>query len=417
MTDAKRVVIVGGGLAAAKTAEALRTRGFDRPITVFGQEGHRPYERPPLSKANLSLGTVAEDELFVHDPGWYDDNDVDLRTGRPVLGLDLPAHQITVGAGERTRTVPFDLLVLATGASPRKLPVPGSGLPGVHYLRTLEDSNALHAVLATGPRLVVIGGGWIGLEVAAAASTMGATVTVLEAGPMPMAPLLGERVAAVLLDAHRSHGVEVRTQAHVVALVNDGRGHVSGVELADGTHLEADAVVVGIGALPNTALAEQAGLKVANGVVVDPHLQTSHPDVFAVGDIANAWHPTLGRRLRVEHWANALNQPQTVAAAITGQGEHYDALPYFFSDQYDLGLEYVGHPDPVLPCEVVIRGDETSGKFTAFWLQEGKVAAGLSVNSWGQTKDVEALIRGGVHPPLALLTDTDVPLDDLRLLR
>ena len=413
MTTRKRVAVVGGGLAAAMTAEALRTRGFDGAITVFGREEHRPYERPALSKANLSLGSVPDDELFVHTPGWYADNDVDLQTGCPVLGIDLPAHQLSAGRGTSVRTTPFDLLVLATGASPRRLGVPGAGLAGVHHLRTLEDSNALHAVLATGPRLVIIGGGWIGLEVAAVAASLGATVTILEAGPMPMAPLLGDRIAGVLLDAHRSHGVEIRTRAEVVALDDDGHGHVAAIQLADGARLDADAVVVGIGAVPDTALAEQAGIAVANGVVVDADLRTSHPDVFAVGDIANAWHPTLGRRLRVEHWANALNQPQTVAAAVTGPSEPYDALPYFFSDQYDLGLEYLGHPDPALPREVVVRGDETSGKFTVFWLQQGRVAAGLSVNSWGQTDHVEALIRAGAHVPPALLADTRVPLEEL----
>ena len=410
MNTPRTVAIVGGGLAGAKTAEALRARGFDGAVTLIGDEPHRPYERPALSKGYLTSGSVPDDELFVHGPTWYDDHDVELLLDHPVHAVDLEDRHLLAGARDRLR---FDVLVLATGCSARRLAVPGAGLAGIHHLRTLGDSQALQASLADQPRVVVIGGGWIGLEVAAAATTLGAAVTVLEASRLPMAGLLGDRVANVLLDAHRSRGVRFITEARVERLVSDRLGHVAGVTLGDGRTLPADVVLAGIGAIPSVALAERAGLVVQDGVVVDEHLRSSHPDVFAVGDIASAWHPTLGTRLRVEHWANALNQPQTVAAAITGHPEPYDGLPFFFSDQYDLGLEYTGHTDPSVAAEVVLRGDETSGKFTAFWLQGGRVAAGMSVNSWGQTDGVEALVRAGTPVSTAALADPEVPLESL----
>jgi 3-phenylpropionate/trans-cinnamate dioxygenase ferredoxin reductase component len=411
MKTPRTVAIVGAGLAGAKTAEALRARGFDGTVTIVGDEPHRPYERPALSKGCLTSGSVPDDELFVHGPTWYGDNDVELLLDCPVHRIDVTERQILAGA--RTR-LPFDVLVLATGCSARRLTVPGAGLSGVNYLRTLGDSQALHATLVDRPRVVIIGGGWIGLEVAAAARTLGAEVTVLEASRLPMGALLGDRVADLLLDAHRSRGVRFLTDARVERLVGDGLGHVTGVGLGDGTTLPADVVLVGIGAVPTVGLAQQAGLVVEDGVVVDAHLRTSHPDVFAVGDIASAWHPTLGARLRVEHWANALNQPQTVAASVTGHPEAYDALPYFFSDQYDLSLEYTGRTDPSVTAEVVLRGDETAGKFTAFWLQRGQLTAAMSVNSWGQTEAVEELIRARATVSASALADPEVPLESLR---
>ncbi|WP_270886097.1 NAD(P)/FAD-dependent oxidoreductase [Pedococcus sp. 5OH_020] len=401
-------VIVGAGLAGAKTAEALRDHGFDGRIRLLGQEPHRPYERPPLSKQNLTAGHV-EDGLYVHPTGWYAEHDVDLRTGCRVERIDLRARELGTSAGQ----LGWDVLVLATGSSPRRIAIPGSDLSGVHYLRTLEDSNALHARLQRRPDVVIVGGGWVGLEVAAAAATTGASVTVLEQARLPMEAILGERLARFLVAAHRGHGVQVRSAAKVAAFTSNGRRQVSGVRLADGTVLQADLVVVGIGAVPQTELAAAAGLAVDNGVVVDDHLRTGHPDVYAVGDLANAYHPTLKRRLRVEHWANALNQPQTVGAAVTGQDEPYDRLPYFFSDQYDLGLEYMGHLDPSLPHDVVVRGDEQTGTFLGFWVQRGRLAAGLAVNSWGALDEVEPLIRSGRQVSLAELADPDVPLGQL----
>ena len=409
------VAIVGAGLAGARTAEELRATGFDGAITLLGREEHRPYVRPPLSKENLLKGEVPDADLFVHEASWYSDHDVDLRLGCAVEDVDLESGVLTATVGDASQSVRFDALVLATGSSARRLDVPGADLSGVHYLRTLDESRALHAALASGPRVVLIGGGWIGLEVAAAAATLGGSVTVLEASGMPLGTVLGERIASVLVRAHRAHGVDVRTHVDVVRLTGDRAGRVTGVELRDGTHVQADVVVVGVGATPNVELARAMGLDVENGVLTDEFLQTSHPRVFAVGDIANAWHPLLHRRVRVEHWANALNQPTTVAATLAGERTAYERLPYFYSDQYDLGLEYTGHVARGEVTELMVRGDESSDAFMAFWTVEGRVAAGLAVNVWDQMAGVQELVRSrGVVPP-SRLADPDVPLGDLVL--
>jgi 3-phenylpropionate/trans-cinnamate dioxygenase ferredoxin reductase subunit len=404
------VAIVGAGLAGARTAEALRARGYDGDVVLVGQERHAPYERPALSKDYLIGGPLGE-KILVNTEDWYDEHDVELVTGHTVTGFDPHERRLSVtGAAE----IRYRALVLTTGSAPRRLRLPGADLAGVHYLRTVEDSTALYAALARGPRTVVIGGGWIGLEVAAAAQSHGAVVTVLEQAPVPMEHVLGARMAGVLLRAHRDHGVDVRGGVQVTALRQDGRGRVTGVVLGDGTSLDADVVVVGIGAQPRTELAAEGGLDVANGVVVDSQLRTSAPDVYAAGDVANAWHPTLGRRLRVEHWDNALHQPETVAASILGVDAPYDRLPYFFSDQYDLSLEYTGWVDPAAPHEVVARGDEDSGRFMAFWVRDGAVAAGMGVNEWGQVDAVQALIRSAAVVDASLLADPDVPLQQLQ---
>lgn len=404
------VAIVGAGLAGAKTAEALRDRGYDGAIVLVGEEHHPPYERPALSKDYLIEGPLGE-KVLVNAEDWYDEHEVDLLTGHPVTGLDIRDRRLSV---HRSAAVRYDSLVLTTGAAPRRLRLPGADLAGVHHLRTVEDSTALYAALARRPRTVVIGGGWIGLEVAAAARSHGAEVTVLEQATVPMEHVLGTRMAGVLLRAHRDHGVDVRGGVQVTGLAHDGHDRVAAVALADGTMLAADIVVVGIGAQPRTELALQSGLEVSNGVVVDAGLRSSAPDIYAAGDVANAWHPTLGRHLRVEHWDNALHQPETVAASILGVDAPYDRLPYFFSDQYDLGLEYTGWVDPAVPHEVVVRGDEQSGRFMAFWVREGRVAAGMGVNEWGQVDAVQALIRSEARIEASLLADPDMPLDQLR---
>ncbi|MDF2092235.1 FAD-dependent oxidoreductase [Knoellia sp. 3-2P3] len=404
------VAIVGAGLAGARTAEALRARGYDGDVVLVGEEPHAPYERPALSKSHLIDGPLGE-KILVNAEDWYDEHEVELVTGHTVTGFDPHERRLSVtGAAE----IRYRALVLTTGAAPRRLRLPGAGLAGVHHLRTVEDSTALYATLARGPRTVVIGGGWIGLEVAAAARSHGAEVTVLEQAQVPMEHVLGARMAGVLLRAHRHHGVDVRGGVQVSALRQDGRGRVAGVVLGDGSSLDADVVVVGIGAEPRTELALQGGLEVSNGVVVDASLRSSAPDVYAAGDVANAWHPTLRRRLRVEHWDNALHQPDTVAASILGVDSPYGRLPYFFSDQYDLGLEYTGWVDAAAPHEVVIRGDEDSGRFMAFWVRDGAVAAGMGVNEWGQVDAVQALIRSGAVVDASLLVDPDVPLEQLQ---
>ena len=405
MTDDQTFVVIGGGLAGAKTVEALRERGFEGRLVLFAAEPHLPYERPPLSKDYLKTGDKLED-VFVHDEDWYAGHDIDVRIGTAVASIDRDAKQVVTDTGERTA---YDRLVLATGSSPRRLSIAGAELDGVLSLRTIEDSQAIRAVLSPGRRVVFVGGGWIGLEVASAAREAGAEVTVLEAQDLPLVRVLGPQTAQVFADLHREHGVDLRTGATVEAL--EGDTAVTGVRLADGTVLPADAVVVGIGATPNVELAQAAGLAVDNGITGDAVGRTSDPDIFAVGDVANVEHPFLGQRIRVEHWANALNQPQLVAAAMLDQDGPEAELPYFFTDQYDLGMEYhgLGSPDD----EVVVRGDLAAREFVAFWLRDGRVTAGMNVNVWDVGDAIKALIRSSSAVDVAQLADSGVPLESL----
>jgi 3-phenylpropionate/trans-cinnamate dioxygenase ferredoxin reductase subunit len=405
MSDERTFVVVGGGLAGAKSVEELRERGFEGRLVLLGAEAHLPYERPPLSKDYLKSGEKLED-AFVHDEQWYAAHDVDVRTGTEVAAIDRDAHEVVTASGER---ISYDRLLLATGSSPRHLSITGVDLDGVLSLRTIEDSDAIRATFGEGRRLVLIGGGWIGLEVAAAAREAGTDVAVLEALELPLVRVLGTKIAQVFADLHREHGVDLRTEVKVEAI--EGTGSASGVRLADGSVLPADAVVVGIGASPNVALAEAAGLAVDNGVTADAVGRTSDPDIFAVGDVANVEHPLLGQRVRVEHWANALNQPKVVVAAMLDQDGPEPELPYFYTDQYDLGMEYLGLGGP--DDEVVVRGDPGKREFIAFWTREGRVVAGMNVNVWDVTDDIKALILSKAAVDPAKLADPEVPLAEL----
>ncbi|MDX3111419.1 NAD(P)/FAD-dependent oxidoreductase [Nonomuraea angiospora] len=396
-------VIAGGGLAAAKAAEALREEGFDGAIVLVGREPHLPYERPPLSRTYLQSGGERE-KIFVHDAGWYRDHAVDLRTGVTVTDLDRAAHQVTLSDGERLR---YDKLLLATGARPRRLTVPGHDRGHVLYLRTVDDSDRLRATLSGAGRIAVVGAGWIGLEAAAAARAAGVEVTVVEQERQPLLGVLGPEIGAVFAGLHREHGVDLRLGARVAAVTE------TGVRLADGTHLDADAVVVGIGAVPETDLAAAAGLAVDNGVTTTADLRTSDPDIFAAGDVANAYHPRVGGHLRVEHWANALNQPAVAARSMLGRQAAYDELPYFYTDQYDLGMEYVGHVPPGHAHDVVIRGDLAKREFLAFWLRDDTVIAAMNVNIWDQTDELKALVQAASPLDRAALVDPATPLDRL----
>ncbi|AWN25968.1 FAD-dependent oxidoreductase [Streptomyces sp. NEAU-S7GS2] len=401
-------LIAGAGLAGAKAAETLRAEGFDGPLVLLGDEHERPYERPPLSKGYL-LGTSEKEKVYVHPPRWYADHDVELRLGQAVTALDPAAHEVTLADGSR---LGYAKLLLATGSTPRPLPVPGADLDGVHYLRRLADSDRLKEVFRSASRVVVIGAGWIGLETTAAARTAGVEVTVLEAAALPLLGVLGPEVARIFAKLHTDHGVELRCGTQVAEITGTG-GAVDGVRLADGSLIGADAVIVGVGITPNTEPAAAAGLKVDNGVVVDERLCSSHPDVFAAGDVANAYHPVLGRHLRVEHWANALHQPQTAARAMLGQDVRYDRLPYFFTDQYDLGMEYTGYTGPEGYDQVVFRGDTEAREFLAFWLSGGRVLAGMNVNVWDVTEEIRALVASGQPVDPGQLADPDVPLAGL----
>ncbi|MDX6307812.1 MAG: 3-phenylpropionate/trans-cinnamate dioxygenase ferredoxin reductase component [Nocardioidaceae bacterium] len=399
-------VIVGAGLAGAKAVEALRELGFDGRLTLIGDEEHLPYERPPLSKGYLA-GNDSRESFIVHDAGWYDDHDVTLVLGRTTTAVDPDAHEVTLVDGNTHR---YDKLLLATGSRARQLPLPGAGSLGVQTLRNVEDSDRISQALDRGGRLAVVGGGWIGMEVAANARDRGAEVTVIEAADVPLGLVLGLELAQVFLDLHREHGVTFHLGAQVSELTSL-ESKVTGVRLGDGTLVEADAVLVGIGAQPNIELAEAAGLDVDNGVLVDAALQSSNPDILAVGDIANHEHPVLGRRVRVEHWANALNQPSAAAATMLGTPTAYTELPYFFTDQYDLGMEYVGHAPPGSYARVVTRGNLRGREFIAFWLDgSDHVLAGMNVNVWDVVDDVKTLILSGRPVDTQRLADPDLPL-------
>jgi 3-phenylpropionate/trans-cinnamate dioxygenase ferredoxin reductase component len=401
-------VIVGASLAGAKAAEALRAEGFEGPVILIGDETERPYERPPLSKGYL-LGTEERDSIYVHSPEWYGEHDVDLRLGTAVTGIDPSAHEVTLADGSR---VGYARLLLTTGSSPRRLPVPGADLPGVLYLRRVADSDQIKATFQEASRVAVIGAGWIGLETTAAARAAGVDVTVLEVADLPLLRVLGTEVAQVFAGLHSEHGVDSRYGVQV-AEITAADGRASGVRLADGTHVPADAVIVGVGITPNTQLAEAAGLEVRNGIVVDSQLRSSNPDIYAAGDVANAFLPQLGRHIRVEHWANALNQPQTAARAMLGQDAAYDRVPYFFTDQYDLGMEYSGYVEPGGYDQVVFRGDVGQREFIAFWLRDGRVLAGMNVNVWDVSDTVQDLVRAARPADAGRLADQKVPLEEV----
>jgi 3-phenylpropionate/trans-cinnamate dioxygenase ferredoxin reductase component len=410
VTESVSFVVVGGGLAGAKTVEALRERGFDGQLTVVGDETQLPYERPPLSKDYLA-GKSTREDARVHDQQWYDDNHVQLRLGVSATAVDTHVHEVELSDGSR---LGYQKLLLATGATPRRLAVPGADASGVLYLRRIEDSDGIRSTFRPGARLAVIGGGWIGLEVAAVAREAGVEVSLFEAAPLPLFGVLGAELAQVFADLHADHGVTLYTKASIAEITVTG-GTANGVRLADGRVVPADAVVVGVGVGPNIGLAEAAGLAIDNGVLVDASLRTSDPDVYAAGDIANVDHPFLGSRVRVEHWANALNQPATVAAAMLGDPTaSYEELPYFFTDQYDLGMEYIGHAPPGSYANVVIRGDLAAREFIAFWLdRESRVLAGMNVNVWDVVDPIKAIIRSRRPVDPDRLASPDVPLAEL----
>jgi NADPH-dependent 2,4-dienoyl-CoA reductase/sulfur reductase-like enzyme len=387
MPAPSRIVIIGGSLAGATAAVTLRENGFDGEVTLVGAEAHLPYERPPLSKA-LLLGETDEPD-WVADADYYRDHGISLVRGTTATAVRPADHLVAAGG----RDLPYDKLLLATGSTPRRLDLPGATLGGVLTLRTLDDALDLRARLEGAPRLVVVGAGWIGCEVAAAARTRGASVTVVEPEPQPLLRVLGDRIGGVFADLHRDHGVDLRLGSGVSAF--EGNEVVSGVRLGGDQVVPADLVVVGIGVRANVDLAADAGLELAaGGVAVDATLRTSHPEVYAVGDIAAHDHPRYPERVRVEHWANAKDQGAHVAANLLGAELPYEKRPFFFSDQYDLGCEYRGLADPARD-RLVVRGDEAAREFIAFWLRDGAVAAALNVNSWDDGDALQDLVDSG----------------------
>jgi NADPH-dependent 2,4-dienoyl-CoA reductase/sulfur reductase-like enzyme len=417
VVDAHRTfVIVGGGLAGAKAAETLRAEGFTGRVILVGDEREHPYERPALSKGYLG-GAAERDSVFVHEPAWYAGADVELHLGQPAVRLDRAAKTVELGDGTR---IQYDALLLATGAEPRRLDVPGTGLAGVHHLRRLAHADRLRGVLTGLGRdnghLVVAGAGWIGLEVAAAARSYGAEVTVIEPNPTPLHSALGPELGAVLADLHREHGVRLYFGTRLTEIVGQD-SQVLAVRTEDGEEHPAHAVLAAIGAAPRVSLARAAGLELAGepvgGVAVDASLRTSDPDVYAAGDVAALHHPLFGARLRVEHWANALDGGPAAARAMLGQEVAYDRVPYFFSDQYDMGMEYSGWAPPGSYDQVVVRGDLGKREFVAFWLCEGRVLAGLNMNVRDVAEPVGRIVRSGREIDPEKLADPSVPLDGL----
>jgi 3-phenylpropionate/trans-cinnamate dioxygenase ferredoxin reductase component len=405
MSADRTFMIVGGGLAGAKAAQTLREEGFDGRVVLLGEEDVAPYERPPLSKDYLR-GDAGRDAIWAQEEGWYEAHDVELRTSTRAAELALASSEVVLDGGER---IGYDQLLLATGSAARRLPIDGAELDGVHLLRTVADSDALREALTPGVRVVVIGAGWIGCEVAASAKQRGADVTMVAPEDVPLERVLGSEVGAVFREVHASRGVELVLGTGVEAI--EGSGRVSGVRTTGGRTLGADLVVVGVGPAPRTELAAAAGLTVQDGVLTDDRLRTSAPNVFAAGDIARAQHPILGETIRVEHWGTALEQGPAAARNMLGRDLAYDRIPYFFSDQYDVGMEYAGHA--LTYDRVVFRGDPSTFEFMAFWMRGDRVAAGINVNVWDVNEDVQALVRSGASVEDAALADPDVALGAL----
>ena len=404
MSPDRTFVIAGASLAGAKAAETLREEGFDGRVVLVGAETERPYERPPLSKDYVR--GEADAKPYVHEEGFYGEREIELRTSTRVQSIDLAAAEAVLEGGER---VGYERLLLTTGAEPRRLSVPGADLDGVLYLRTIADSEAIRARIDAGGKLVTVGSGWIGSEVAASARQRGCEVTVIERGSLPLERVLGSELGAIYRDIHTDHGVEFVSEATVEAFEWDGK--VGAVRIGDGRRIEADFVVVGVGVAPRIGLAEAAGIGVENGVLTNEQLETSAPGVFAAGDLANQEHPLFGRRIRTEHWANALNQGPAAARNMLGRNQPYDTVPYFFSDQYDVGMEYAGYATDW--DEVVFRGDPKGREFIAFWVKDGRVLAGMNVNVWDVTDQIQELVRSGAPVDRDRLADPDVPLEEL----
>ena len=392
------VVIIGGGLAGANAAFSLRDLGFQGNVTIVGDEAEVPYERPPLSKEYLR-GEKQRHETHVKPADEYAARNIKLITGTRATQIDTRQQLVTL-ADETS--LHYDALLLATGSAPRLLEVPGAHLDGVFYLRNVDHSDAIREAAAKAESIVVIGGGWLGTEVAASLRQLGGNVTLVSPPPQPLERILGSEVASAYVGVHKANGTRLVT-GRVAEII--GEGQITDVLLGDGTRLPADMVVAAVGAAPRTQLAESADLRMRDGgVEVDEFLRTSSPNIYAAGDIATAWNPRFERYLRIEHWDNAIEQGKAVAANILGAQKPYDRTPYFYSDQFDLGMEYRGYA-PTWD-QVVIRGDLEAREFDAFWLKDGRVVAAMNANRWDDAAELQELVdnRAEVDPEQLVAT-------------
>jgi 3-phenylpropionate/trans-cinnamate dioxygenase ferredoxin reductase component len=401
----RTIVIVGAGLGAARAAVNLRKEGFDGRIVMFADEAEPPYERPPLSKDYLR-GTTGRDAVRVKAADAWAADGIELELETPVESIDLRARQVVTADGRRWG---FWRSLLATGSEARTLPVPGADLPGVFTLRTFDQADAIRAAALAAGEVAVVGGGWIGAEVAASLRQLDVAVTMVMSGPLPLERVVGPEIGGVYRDLHLAHGVRIVPDARVEAIVGDGTA--TGIRLADGSMVAAPVIVTGVGARPRDGLARSAGLTVDDGVEVDELLRTSDPDVFAIGDVASAWHPLLKARVRVEHWDTARRHGIAVATSMLDRGTPYRKAPYFYSDQYDLDMEYVGHPTRW--DKLVFRGVVGSGSFCAFWLDGARIVAGLNARVPGVSPAIAKLIEAETEVDPVALADPDRPLESL----
>lgn len=372
-TDTK-VVILGAGHAGGSAAGFLRQYGFEGPIVLVGDEPLAPYQRPPLSKAWLKGEANAED-LMLKEDDWYAESNIRLLLGVTATRIDRTAKTVTLSNGE---TIPYDYLVIATGARARKLPIPGADLEGVLELRTAADAEALKAALGPGKRLAVVGGGYVGLEAAASARALGAEAVIIEREARVLARVACEPLSAFFQDYHGRHGVTFELSADVEGFEGEG-GHITGVRLAGGRVIACDAALVGVGAVPNDEIARDAGLECANGVVVDLEARTADPVIFAIGDVTHRPLPLYNRQFRLESVPNALEQAKQVACAIAGRPQPNPEVPWFWSDQYDLKLQIAGLPFDA--DQVLVRGDPAGAKFAVFHLKGDQLQAVEAVNA------------------------------------
>jgi 3-phenylpropionate/trans-cinnamate dioxygenase ferredoxin reductase subunit len=405
MSSIDHIVIIGAGLTGARAAESLRKEGFDGSVTIVGDEPELPYIRPPLSKDYLR-GESEREKTFVHPASFYEDNRIDIRRSSTATEIDPAGRRLVLDDGS---VLPFDRLLIATGATPRTLPVPGADLPGVHTFRTLADADNVRAAAEHAERIVVIGAGWIGSEIAASLRTMDRRVTIIAPDRVPLERVLGAEIGGVYGDLHAERGVELRLGTGVERLV--GTDRVEAVETSSGERIPADLVVVGIGVRPRVELAAASGLAIGDGIEVSGTLETSEPGIFAAGDVASAWHPFYQARLRSEHWANAKFQGSAAGHSLLGGAAPFDRIPYFYSDQYDLGMEYRGHSSP--GDEVVVRGSLAERSFIALWVRDGRVVAGMNANIWDVAKPIERLIRSRAEVDVARLADPSEPIEEV----